>query len=145
MSTILLVIIFFICIACPVAILYYQWQRVKNGEIEIGSLHLKDADSEPPITLRTIALLVLYIIKHTIQFIVVQISKIYFFIIKKFKDFKNHKNPKIAKVVSKIKIPEIPKPAKEFIKKTVDETKNKINQVRQDLAELEETIDKRVD
>ena len=54
-------------------------------------------------------------------------------------------NSFIQKAVQKLKIPPVPPQVKAFVNKTINETKQKINRVKQDLAELEETIDKRVD
>lgn len=139
-------LIFLVSLLIVIGVIYYQWQRVKKGEIEIDRLHLYDRNEiEPAITLRDIGILVLYIIKHLIQFFVVQLSKLYFIISRKIKDFTSHKNPKIAKVVQKLKVPPVPPQVKSFVNKTINETKDKINRVRQDLAELEETIEKRVD
>lgn len=139
-------LIFLVSLLVVIGIIYYQWKRVKNGEIEIQRLHLEERNEvEPAITLRDIGILTLYIIKHLIQFFVVQLSKLYFIVSRKLKDFSSHKNPKIAKAVQKLKIPPIPPQVKSFVNKTINETKDKINRVKQDLAELEENIDKRVD
>ena len=139
-------LIFLVSLLIVIGVIYYQWQRVKKGEVEIEKIHIEERnDIEPSITLRDIVILVLYIIKHLIQFFVIQISKLYFIISKKLKDFKNHKNPKIAKAVQKLKIPPVPPQVKSFVNKTINETRDKINRVKQDLAELEDSIDKRVD
>ena len=139
-------LLFFVSLLIVIGIIYYQWKRVKNGEIEITNLSINEkTDLEPAITLRDIGILFLYILKHLIQFIIIQGLKFYYFLSKKIKDFTSHKNPKIAKVVQKLKVPPIPVQVKSFMNKTINETKEKINRVKQDLAELEETIDKRVD
>ncbi len=141
-----LTLIFFVSLLLVIGVIYYQWKRVQNGEIEIENLSLNEkTDLEPAITLRDIGILFLYILKHLIQFIVVQGMKLYYLISRKIKDFTSHKNPKIAKAVQKLKVPPIPPQVKAFVNKTINETKQKINRVKQDLAELEETIDKRVD
>ncbi len=139
------IVLFFISLIAAILVLYWQWKRVQKGEIEITGLSHVSSDIESPITIRDIGILVLYIVKHTLQFIIVQLSKLYFLISHKIKNLPNHKNPKIAKIVSKVKIPKVPDQAKVFMKRTMEETKQKINRVRQDLAHLEESIDKRVD
>lgn len=144
--TFVFIIIFILSLSIVIGILYMQYKRVQKGEIEIQIPHRDDIELEPPITLRDILILVLYILKHVIQFIIVQISKLYFIISKKIQSFlKKHRTHKLSKIVKKIKKPTIPPQVKSFIKKTVNETKEKIIRVKQDLIELEETIDKRVD
>ncbi len=145
MALIILTILFFITLLVVVGILYYQWKRVKKGEIEIQGLHHESPADESPITLRDIGILLLYIIKHTIQFIIVQLSKLYFLLLRKIKNLSKHKNPKVVKIMNKLKVPPIPPQAKAFVRKTVEETKQKIKRVKQDLAHLEESIEKRVD
>jgi len=145
MGNLILILVFLVSIGIVAVILYWQWRKVKSGEVVIESIHLKENEIDPPITMRDIGILILYIIKHIVQFCIVQLSKIYFFLKKKIENFKEHKNPRVAKVMNKLKIPPVPPQAKAFIRKTVEETKQKINKVRQDLAELEDSIDKRVD
>ena len=127
--------------------MYYQWKRAVRGEIEIKNLSITNENElEPSITLRDIGILLLYILKHLIQFIIIQGLKLYYAISKRIKNFTHHtRNPKIARIVNKFKIPKIPQPIKNFVNKTISETKEKIIRVKQDLAHLEETIDKRVD
>jgi hypothetical protein len=139
------IILFFVSLIAAIAVLYWQWKRVQKGEIEITGLSNASHDQESPITIRDIGILILYIVKHALQFIIVQLSRLYFLISHKIKNLPKHKNPKIAKIVSKLKIPPVPEHAKVFVKRTYEETKQKINRVRQDLAHLEESIDKRVD
>lgn len=138
-------LIFFVSLIIVIGIIYYQWKKVMRGEVEIKNIQTRTDDIEPAITLRDIGILFLYILKHLIQFIIIQASRLYFIISKKLKNFKNHKNPKIARVVQRLKVPPVPPAVKSFVNKTINETKQKINRVKQDLAELEETIDKRVD
>lgn len=145
MSWVIFIIIFFVSLIITIGILYWQWKRVKSGKIEIVGLKHDNHDHESPITIRDITILILYIIKHTLQFIIVQLSKIYFLLVRKIKNLKDHRNPKVSNIIKKIKIPKVPPAAQSFIKKTVDETKQKINRVKQDLAHLEESIEKRVD
>jgi len=128
-----------------VGILYWQWRRVKTGKIEIGELKHENHDHEYPITIRDIGILIVYIVKYTLQFIIIQLSKAYFLLMRKIKNLSEHKNPKIAKIVSKLKIPSVPTPVKIFMIKTFHETKHKINRVKADLVHLEESIEKRVD
>lgn len=139
------IILFFVSLIASILVLYWQWKRVQKGEIEITGLSNIQHDQESPITIRDIGILILYIVKHTLQFLIVQLSRFYFLISNKIKNLPKHKNPKIAKIVNKLKIPPVPENAKIFVKRTVEETKQKINRVRQDLAHLEESIDKRVD
>lgn len=139
-------LIFVLSLLVVIGILYYQWKRAMRGEIEIKNLRAYEGDLEPAITLRDIGILLLYVIKHIIQFFIVQGLKGYYIISKKIKDFTHHRNsPKLAKAIKKLKLPPIPPQVKSFVYKTVNETKQKITRVKQDLAELEETIDKRVD
>jgi hypothetical protein len=145
MSLVIIVIIFFVSLITIVGILYWQWKRVQSGKIEIVGLKHDHHDHESPITIRDIAILILYIIKHTLQFIIIQLSKIYFLILRKIKNLREHKNPKIAKILNNLKVPPIPPTVKSFIQKTIDETKQKIGRVKADLAHLEESIEKRVD
>lgn len=145
MGNLILILVFLVSILIVAGILYWQWQRVRRGDVVIEALHLKENEMDPPITMRDIGILLLYVIKHIIQFIVVQLSKLYFLIKRKLGEVKEHKNPRVAKILNKLKIPPIPEQAKSFVRKTVEETKQKINKVRQDLAELEDSIDKRVD
>ncbi len=139
------IILFFVSLLAVIAVLYWQWKRVQKGEIEIKGLSHTSHDHESPITIRDIGILILYIVKHTLQFIIVQLSRLYFLLARKIKNLPKHKNPKIAKILDKLKIPKVPEQAKVFMQKTYEETKQKVNRVRQDLAHLEESIDKRVD
>jgi hypothetical protein len=145
MTWVIFIIVFFVSLLTIVGILYWQWKRVQSGKIEIVGLKHDNHDHESPITIRDIAILILYIVKHTLQFIIVQLSKLYFLLLRKIKNLKDHKNPKVAKIINKLKVPPIPPAAKSFIKKTMEETKQKINRVKDDLAHLEESIEKRVD
>lgn len=140
-------LIFFVSLFIVIGILYYQWKRAVRGEIEIKNLSITNENElEPSITLRDIGILLLYILKHLIQFLVVEGLKLYYIISKKIKGFTHHsRNPKIAKIINKFKVPQIPPQVKSFVNKTISETKEKIIRVKQDLAHLEETIDKRVD
>lgn len=145
MTLTILIIVFFVTLLSAIGILYWQWKRVQKGEIEIQGLSNTNHDNESPITIRDIGILILYIVKHTLQFIIVQLSRIYFLLSRKLKTLASPSNPKIAKIINKVKIPKVPDQAKVFVKRTFEETKQKINRVKQDLAHLEESIDKRVD
>lgn len=139
-------LIFVVSLLVVIGILYYQWKRAMRGEIEIKSLQTHEGEIEPAITLRDVGILFLYVLKHLIQFFIVQGLKGYYIISKKIKDFTHQRNsPKLAKLIKKLKIPPVPPQVKSFVYKTVNETKQKIIRVKQDLAELEENIDKRVD
>ncbi len=139
------IILFLVSITIIVGILYWQWKLVQNGKIEIKGLHSGSSNTDSPITIRDIGILLLYIIKHTVQFIIVQLSKIYFLIARKLKNIPKTKNPTVNKILNKVRIPKVSPAAKSFVKKTIEETKQKVNRVKQDLAHLEESIEKRVD
>ncbi len=143
MSPFTLTLIFLISLLLVVAILYWQSYRVKKGEVIIKTT--RAINSEAPFRIRDILLIILYLIKHAVQFIIVQSSRLYFFLEKRIRNMTIHKNPRVAKVLEKLKIPPIPPYAKSFMRKTIEETKQKINRVKKDLAELEDTMDKRVD
>ncbi len=145
MGMVTFIIIFLVSIATIVAILYWQWKLVRDGKIEIKGLKSGHSGNETPITIRDIGILLLYVIKHTVQFIIVQLSKVYFLIMRKLRNMAKTKNPKVAKIINKIKVPKVSPQAKSFVRKTIEETKQKVNRVKQDLAHLEESIEKRVD
>lgn len=144
--TLVFIIIFCVSLISVIGILAWQWNRIKTGKVDIREElrgHLVSDDT--PITWHSIAIIILYIIKHTLQFIIVEISKIYF-AIKKWIHTTSHKRaPYIARAVQKLKVPPIPPTVKNFIKKSIHETKQKIQNVKKELEHLEDTIDKRVD
>lgn len=144
MSPLILTLIFLGSLLIVIGVLYWQSHRIRSGKVSINPGRIP-FDAQTPFSVRDILILVLYIIKHTIQFIIIQFSKLYFFLERKIRSLPYHKNTKISRILAKIKIPPVPPQAKVFMKRTIEETRQKIDRVKRDLTELEETMEKRVD
>lgn len=143
MGPLTLSLVFLVSLLIVVGILYWQGRRIRRGEIILKGG--RNFDTEAPFRLRDVLILLLYLIKHAVQFIIVQLSRLYFFLERRIRNISIHKHPRVARITGRLKVPPIPPQARAFLKKTVEETKQKIMRVKKDLAELEETMDKRVD
>jgi hypothetical protein len=126
----LLIIIFILSLGAIVGILVWQWKKVEKGEVIITPEILQNKNKNKPVTIRDIGILVIYIIKHAIQALVLGVTKIYFIIKKKILIIANSRVPKIVKSVKGLKLPPVPTPVKAFVKKSIDDTKYKIQKIK---------------
>lgn len=143
MNLVILISIFLISTTTIVVLFYYQWKKIKAGKIQIKDIEHSTIKKSPLITIKDILIIILFIVKNFLQFIVVHLLKLYFVTLRLIK--KLYFSNKVQKIKNKVKVPKIPNNVKVFIKKSILETRHKINKIKKELIYIEESIEKKID
>ena len=129
-----IIIIFFIAIILAFGMLSFRAWEIKTERIENKEI---DNGYTPELSYKNIEKIILYLIKHSIQWIVLTSVKIWFLFITKTKIWIQNKLPKINKIFERK--PKTTDPRKiSFVQRAIIESKIKIKRVKESIKKEHE-------